>query len=97
MQAVADHREEFELADHCNRPNMNAVSQQTIERTKRHSHVLLGTVFVRPELQNVIKWHSRYARQNGIHVSPTFMANGLVQSDLGSGDDVSVWTVRIMA
>ncbi|PLM06019.1 thioredoxin, partial [Klebsiella pneumoniae] len=53
--------------------------------------------FARPELQDVIKWHSKYARQNGIHVSPTFMVNGLVQPDLGSGDDVSVWAARIMA
>nr|VXZ92191.1 Uncharacterised protein [Klebsiella pneumoniae] len=45
----------------------------------------------------MIKWHSKYARQNGIHVSPTFMVNGTVQPDLGSGDDVSVWAARIMA
>jgi hypothetical protein len=31
------------------------------------------------------------------HVSPTFMVNGLVQADLGSGDDVSVWAARILA
>ncbi|WP_395280416.1 DsbA family protein [Klebsiella variicola] len=97
MQAVADHREEFEFIDHCSGPNMNATPQQIIERIERYSHVLLGAAFARPELQDVIKWHSKYARQNGIHVSPTFMVNGLVQLDLGSGDDVSVWAARIMA
>ena len=97
MQAVADHREEFEFTDHCSGPNMNATPQQIIERIERYSHVLLGAAFARPELQDVIKWHSKYARQNGIHVSPTFMVNGLVQPDLGSGDDVSVWAARIMA
>jgi protein-disulfide isomerase len=55
-----------------------------------------GAAFARPELQDEIKWHCKYARQNGIHVSPTFMVNGLVQPDLGSGDDVSVGA-RIMA
>ncbi len=71
MQAVADHREEFEFTDHCSGPNMNATPQQIIERIERYSHVLLGAAFARPELQDVIKWHSKYARQNGIHVSPT--------------------------
>ncbi len=42
MQAVADHREEFEFTDHCSGPNMNATPQQIIERIERYSHVLLG-------------------------------------------------------
>ena len=87
----------FEFTDHCSGPNMNTTPQQIIERLERYSHVSLAAAFARPELQNEIKWHSKYARQNGIHVSPTFMVNGLVQPDLGSGDDVSVWAARIMA
>ncbi len=42
MQAVADHREEFEFTDHCSGPNMNATPQQIIERIERYSHVLRG-------------------------------------------------------
>ena len=97
MQAVADHREEFEFTDHCSGPNMETTPQQIIQRIERYSQVLLSTAFARPELQAEIKWHCKYARQNGIHVSPTFMVNGLVQPDLGSGDDISVWAARIMA
>jgi hypothetical protein len=33
----------------------------------------------------------QYARQNGIHVSPTFMIDGLVQADMSSGDPVVDW------
>jgi len=97
LKAVADHREEFEFTDHCSGPNMDATPQQIIERLERYSRVSLAAAFARPELQNEIKWHSKYARQNSIHVSPTFMVNGLVQADLGSGDDVSVWAARILA
>lgn len=97
MQAVADHREEFEFTDHCSGPNMDATPQQIIERIERYSGVQLAEAFARPELQTEIKWHCKYARQNGIHVSPTFMVNGLVQLDLGSGDDISVWAQRILA
>lgn len=97
MKAVADHREEFEFTDHCSGPNMDTTPREIITRIERYSGVLLTEAFAEPELQKEIKWHARYARQNGIHVSPTFMVNGLVQPDLGSGDDVSVWAARIFA
>lgn len=57
---------------------------------------IVAEPFARPDLQALIKWHCKYARQNGIHVSPTFMVNGLVQPDLSSGDDVSAWAERIL-
>ena len=97
MKAVADHREEFEFTDHCSGPNMDTTPREIIARIERYSGVQLAAAFAEPELQKEIKWHARYARQNGIHVSPTFMVNGLVQPDLGSGDDVSVWAARIFA
>jgi hypothetical protein len=94
MQAVTDHREEFEFTDHCSGPNMQATPEQIVARIERYSGVSLAEAFARPELQTEIKWHCKYARQNGIHVSPTFMVNGLVQADLGSGDEVSKWVER---
>ena len=96
MQAVADHREEFEFTDHCSGPNMQATPDDIIARIEGYSGVQVASAFARPELQNEIKWHCKYARQNGIHVSPTFMVNGLVQADLGSGDDVEVWAKRVL-
>ena len=37
----------------------------------------------------------QYARQNGVHVSPTFMIDGLIQPDMGSGDPVSAWVAKL--
>ncbi|MBS0851164.1 thioredoxin domain-containing protein [Enterobacter sp. JGM127] len=96
MQAVADRREEFEFTDHCSGPNMQAAPEEIIARIERYSGVQLADAFARPELQTEIKWHCKYARQNGIHVSPTFMVDGLVQPDLGSGDEVAVWVKRLL-
>ena len=96
MQAVADRREEFEFTDHCSGPNMQATPEEIIARIERYSGVQLADAFARPELQTEIKWHCKYARQNGIHVSPTFMVDGLVQPDLGSGDEVAVWVTRLL-
>lgn len=50
-----------------------------------------------PNLDREIKWHCKLARQNGIHVSPTFLIDGLVQPEISSGDKVSDWAVRLLA
>jgi hypothetical protein len=51
--------------------------------------------FDRPDLDKAVRWQTRYARQNGIHVSPSFMIDGIVQSDLSSGDAVADWVARL--
>jgi hypothetical protein len=42
-----------------------------------------------------MKWHAKYARQNGIHTTPTFMVDGLVVPDMSSGDDVETWLRKL--
>lgn len=96
MQAIADHREEFEFTDHASGPNMDATPNDILARVKDYSGVDAMAPFALNELQMVIKQHTKYARQNGIHVSPTFMVDGLIQPDLGSGDEVSVWAKRLL-
>lgn len=95
MAAVAAHRPEFEFDDHCAGPNRDATPNDVIARIESYSGVRLADAFAIPDLDREIKWHCRYARQNGIHISPTFMVDGLVQSDLSSGDDVAKWASRL--
>ncbi|MDE9451694.1 hypothetical protein J3R80_14565 [Aliiroseovarius sp. Z3] len=66
-----------------------------IARLEDLSGVELATAFAIPDLDREIKWHCKYARQNGIHVSPTFMIDGLIQPQIGSGDPVSDWVREI--
>jgi hypothetical protein len=95
MSAVAAHREEFEFAHHCGGPNMDATPNDIIARLEGYSGVRVADAFALPTLDREVKWHCKYARQNGIHVSPTFMIDGLVQSDMGSGDAVADWVSRL--
>lgn len=97
LAAVASHREEFEFAKHCSGPNMIATPNDIITRLETYSGVKLAEAFAIPNLDREIKWHTRYARQNGIHVSPTFMIDGMVQADMSSGDNVSDWVSRLRA
>ncbi len=96
MAAVAAHRDEFEFERHCRGANMNATPNDIIARIEGYSGVKLAAAFAIPDLDREIKWHCRYARQNGIHVSPTFMIDGLVQPDVSSGDAVADWASRLL-
>lgn len=96
MAAVAAHREEFEFERHCSGPNLDATPKDIIARIEGYSGEKLAQAFAIPDLDREIKWHSKYARQNGIHVSPTFMVDGLVQTDMTSGDAVSDWVSRLL-
>lgn len=96
LAALGAHREEFEFEKHCRGPNMDTTPNEIIQRIESYSGLALAEAFAEPELQTEVKWHARYARQNGIHVSPTFMIDGLVQADLGSGDPVERWVERLV-
>jgi len=96
MAAVAAHREEFEFERHCRGPNLDATPNDIIHRLENYSGVKLAEAFAIPDLDREVKWHARYARQNGIHVSPTFMIDGMVQADMSSGDPVADWASRLL-
>jgi hypothetical protein len=96
MAAVAAHREEFEFERHCRGPNLDATPSAIIARIEGYSGVQVAEAFGIPDLDREIKWHCKYARQNGIHVSPTFMIDGLVQADISSGDAVADWAARLL-
>lgn len=42
---------------------------ELIERLERYSGIALKEAFAIPDFDREIKWHRKYARQNGIHVS----------------------------
>ena len=96
LAAVGARREEFEFTKHSSGSNMDATPNEIIARIEQHSGVRLAEAFAIPDLDREIKWHCKYARQNGIHVSPTFMVDGLVQPDMSSGDAVSDWVSRLL-
>jgi hypothetical protein len=96
MAAIGAHREEFEFERHCRGPNMDATPNDIIARIEGYSGVRLAEAFAIPDLDREVKWHARYARQNGIHVSPTFMIDGIVQADMSSSDNAADWAARLL-
>jgi hypothetical protein len=95
IEAVGRHRTEFEFEAHCRGPNLETTPNQIIARIETYSGIALAAAFATPDLDREMKWHSKYARQNGIHFSPTFMIDGLILAEMSSGDPVAEWAARL--
>ncbi len=91
MAAIYASRDEFEFEDHCAGPNLDATPNQIIARIERYSGVAIAKAFGLPDLDRELRWHTKYVRQNGVHVSPAFMVDGLIAADMSSGDSVEAW------
>jgi predicted DsbA family dithiol-disulfide isomerase len=96
LAAVAAHREEFEFDHHATGPNREVTPNDIIARIEGYSGLSLMEAFDIPDLDKATKLECRYARQNGIHVSPSFMIDGIVQPDMSSGNAVADWVGRLV-
>lgn len=97
MAAVFAQREAFEFEDHRRGPNLDTPPSELISRMELASGIELADAFQISGLERVIKRHTRYARQNGIHASPTFMVDGLINEKMSSGDSVDDWAKIVTA
>lgn len=95
LAAIGANREAFEFDDHRAGPNLDTTPKQLIGRLEGASGVKLADAFQISNLEIVVKQHTKYARQNGIHVSPTVMVGGLVDNTISSGDSVEEWLKKL--
>lgn len=95
MTAVFDNREAFIATDHATGENMHATQADILARIKDLSGVDVSGTFESRDRTATFKWHTKFARQNGIHVSPTFMVDGLVNDGMGSRDEIAKWLADI--
>lgn len=95
MSAIAAHREEFEFTRHCAGPNMDATPNDVLAKIKDYSGVDVARAFADETLDKEVKRHTRYARQNGAHVTPTFMIDGIIDPAISSGDPVESWVEKL--
>lgn len=91
LSAVIAHREAFEFDDHCRGPNLDFTPRDVIARIEDYSGVDVAAAFDFSNLDREMKWHSKYARQNGAHFTPTFMVDGVINPAMSSGDSIETW------
>jgi hypothetical protein len=70
---------------------MDETPNGILERIEALSGVSVADAFAIPDLDREIRWHTRFARQNGAHITPTFMIDGIIRPELSSGDPVERW------
>ncbi len=91
INAVFENRQDFICKDHCAGPNMNNSPADIVERIAHLSCVDLSESFELESVTRAVKWHTRYARQNGVHYSPSFAIRGLVNDAMSSGQSIEEW------
>jgi hypothetical protein len=95
IAAIYAEREAFDFEDQRAGPNLSTSPNDLIMRIEEVSGVAIAGAFQMSGLERVIINHTRYARQNGIHVSPTFMVDGLVDRFISSGQSAEDWKEKI--
>ena len=95
MRAVFDHREEFEFEDHHSGPNMDRTPNDIIAHLSKLIGIDLSGPFQWKSVDQALRWHTKYSRQNGIHVSPTFSVNRIVNNTMGSGQTIEEWAKEL--
>ena len=97
MAGIGEHREAFEFEDHRAGPNLDTSPKELIARIEEVSRTPVAEAFQISGLEHVLKKHTKYARQNGIHVSPTVMVDGLIAPGISSGDSPEQWLAEIFS
>ena len=95
MQGVFDRREDFEFENHSSGPNMDRTPAEIVADISKIVGADLSEAFRNPAVGAALRWHTRYARQNGVHVSPTFAVNRIVNNAMSSGQTVEEWAKEL--
>lgn len=91
LDAVFANREEFVCENHCSGPNLDLSQTDIVRRISELSGVEFSETFELDSVTTAVKWHTKYARQNGAHSTPTFAVNGLINDAMSSGQSIEEW------
>lgn len=91
LRVVYANREAFVCEDHCKGANMALSPKDIVSRISALTDLDLTEVYQLAEVTQAIKWHTRYVRQMGVHSSPSFVVDGLVNAEMSSGQTIEEW------
>ncbi|MCX5616973.1 DsbA family protein [Bombella sp. TMW 2.2559] len=95
LRTIGDHREEFDFSGHCAGLNMQTTPDELIARLEVYTQLSLAVPFRLSSVTEAMKAHTRHARKNGIHVSPTVMLDGRVDDRFQSGQTIEEWAALL--
>lgn len=91
MEAIYANRESFVCENHCAGPNMNRSPADIVAHVSELSGIDIAEAFRLDSVGRMVRWHVRYCRQNGVHSSPSFAIDRIVEPGMSSGQTVEEW------
>jgi hypothetical protein len=91
MAGIYRHREDFEFEDHSDGPNMERTPADIVRAIGEFAGADLFEPFKLKSVDRALRWQVKYARQMGIHESPSFAIDHLVEPKMSSGQSVEEW------
>ncbi|WP_168194341.1 DsbA family protein [Formicincola oecophyllae] len=99
LEAITAHRDDFTCTQalHAEGPAMDMTPRQVVRKVSALTGLDLAEPYGLEAVTTLFRQQTRYGRQNGVWMTPTFMVNGLVQPSLESGQSVEAWVGALSA
>ncbi|HET7715978.1 MAG TPA: thioredoxin [Bauldia sp.] len=91
MAGIYREREAFEFDDHCRGANMDRTPADILRAISALAGEDLTVAFCWKSVDRALRWNVRYARQMGVHSSPSFAIERMVEPQMSSGQSVDEW------
>lgn len=91
MTGIYARREDFEFDDHCRGVNMDRTPADILRAVSALAGEDLTEAFCWKSVDRALRWNIRYARQMGVHSSPSFAIERMVEPQMSSGQTVEEW------
>jgi len=84
-------RDAFEFDDHCRGANMDRTPADILRAMAGFVGQDLTGPFCWKTVDRALRWNVRYGRQMGVHSSPTFAIDRMVEPQMSSGQSIEEW------
>jgi hypothetical protein len=95
MRAAYDNLPTFVADGHRRGPRLDASPASLIAALEELTGLQIRSAFESAEVTRLLIWSAKYARQNGVHGSPTFAVNGILEPRASSGQSAAEWAELI--
>ena len=91
MAGIYRDRDAYEFDEHCCGANMDRTPADILRAISALAGRDLTEPFCWKSVDRALRWHVKYARQMGVHSSPSFAIDRMVDPQMSSGQPVEEW------
>jgi hypothetical protein len=95
MAGVYQDRDAFEFDGHCRGANMDRTPADILRAISALAGQDLTEAFCWKSVDRALRWNVRYGRQIGVHSSPSFAIERMVEPQMSSGQSIEEWLALI--